>query len=98
MSSLLSMMLLTLLTRDHVAQGRGVEPAAAALAPGRGAELVALLEQVRADLVVQLRRERPRADPRGVGLQDADDLVDLERPDTPPPVQAPPAMGLLDVT
>ena len=81
MSSLLSMMLLTLLTRDRVAQRHGVEPAAAAPPAGRGAELAALLEQVAADLVVELGRERPGADPRGVRLHDADDLVDLERPD-----------------
>src|SRR6266540_927189 len=34
-----------------------------------------------ADLVVQLRGERSRADPRGIGLGDAHDLVDLERSD-----------------
>ena len=34
-----------------------------------------------ADLVVQLRRVRPGADPGRVGLHHADDLVDLERPD-----------------
>src|SRR5690606_29427989 len=55
---------------------RCVEPAAAAVAPGGDAELVALGAQPLAPLVVQLGRERPGADPGGVGLQDADDLGD----------------------
>ena len=57
-----------------------VEPAAAALAPGDGAELAPPLAQPLADRVVQLGRERPLADPRGVGLDDAEHEADRSRP------------------
>ena len=81
-----------------VAQRDRVEPAAAAPPAGGGAELAALLQQVAARLVVQLGGEGTGADPRGVGLQDADDLRRPGVGPTPPPVQAPPATGLLLVT
>ena len=66
----------------------GVEPAAAARAAGDGAELVAALAEPLADLVVQLGRERPGADARGVGLGDAEhDSRSLSGP-MPEPVAA----------
>ena len=70
----------------HPAGGAGlahqhrVEPAAAALAPGHGAELAPPLAQPLAGRVGQLRRERPLAHPRGVGLDDAEHEVDRPRP------------------
>ena len=67
--------------RHRVAQRHRVEPAAAALPSGGGAELVALLQQVAAGLVVELGREGPGADARRVGLDDAEHVVDLERAD-----------------
>ena len=50
-----------------LAHQHGVEPAAAALAPGHGAELVAALAQLFADGVVQLGGEGAFADAGGVG-------------------------------
>ena len=67
--------------RDRVAQRHGVEPAEPPRPPGGGPELAAPLGGAGADLVVELGRERPGADARRVRLHDADDLVDLERPD-----------------
>ena len=67
--------------RDRVAQRHGVEPADPARPAGDRPELVAALGDPGADLVVQLGRIRPGPDPRRVRLHDADDLVDLERPD-----------------
>ena len=81
-----------------VAQRDQVEPAAAAVAAGRRAELAAQLAQVRAELVVELGRERPGADPRRVGLGDAPDLVDVGRARRPAPTQAAPATGFDEVT
>ena len=63
----------------RVAQRDQVEPAAAALAAGGRAELVAPVAQVGADLVGELGRERAGADPRRVRLADAPDLVDVGR-------------------
>ena len=57
----------------RVAGDHGVEPAAAPRPAGGGAELVAVLPQLLAELVEQLGRKRPAADARGVGLGDADD-------------------------
>ena len=65
----------------RVAQGDQVDPAAAPLAAGRRAVLVAALEHVPPDLVVELGREGPGADPGRVGLGDAPDLVDVGGPD-----------------
>ena len=59
-SSLVSAMPSMPLTCDRLAHQHRVEPAAAARAPGHGAELVATLAEVLADLVVQLGRERAR--------------------------------------
>mmetsp|Transcript_29984 Transcript_29984/g.91798 ORF Transcript_29984/g.91798 Transcript_29984/m.91798 type:complete len:226 (+) Transcript_29984:429-1106(+) len=62
-----------------VAQQRGVEPAAAALAARGGAVLSSDVRQVFAGPLFQrkLRRKRPGPDARGVGLDDADDAVDF---------------------
>ena len=59
-------------TAQRLADQHRVEPAAAALAPGDGAELVAALAEPLADLVVELGRERAGADAGGVGLDDAE--------------------------
>ncbi len=61
---------------DRLAHQRGVEPAAAPRPAGDGAELVAALAEPAADLVVELGRERAAADPRGVGLGDAEHIAD----------------------
>ena len=66
---------------DGVAQRHGVEPADAAAPAGRRPELVAPRGDPLADRVVQLRRVRPGADARRVGLHDPDHLGDLERAD-----------------
>ena len=60
----------------RVADGDGVEPAAAARAAGGGAVLAAEVANALADVVVQLGGKRPAADARAVGLGDADHLVD----------------------
>ena len=57
----------------RVAQRDPVEPAAAATAPGDGAELAADLDHALADLVVELGGERAAADPGDVRLGDTDD-------------------------
>jgi hypothetical protein len=56
----------------RLAHQHRVEPAAAALAAGDGAELAAALAEPLADLVVELGRERAGADPGRVGLDDAE--------------------------
>ena len=66
---------------DRVLQRHRVEPPAPPAAPGRRAEFAALLQEVAAGLLLQFGRERARPDTRGIGLHDADDLVDLERTD-----------------
>src|SRR5262249_30584559 len=63
-----------------VAGGDGVEPAAAARAAGDGAVLAAGAADLLADAVgavVQFGRERTLAHARRVGLDDADDLVEV---------------------
>ena len=60
----------------RVADGDGVEPAAAAGTAGDGAELVALLADLVARGVVLLGRERAAADAGRVGLDDAEPAVD----------------------
>src|SRR6185369_7826923 len=50
-----------------LAHQHGIEPAAAPLAPGIGAELAATLADLAANLVVQFGRERPLADAGRVG-------------------------------
>ena len=67
-----------------VAHGHGVEPAAAAGPARRGPELVASGRDLLPRLVEELGRERPAADPRRVGLGDAEDAVDRPGPDAEP--------------
>src|SRR5215472_12681164 len=62
--------------RDH-----RVEPAGAPGSAGGHAELAAGRAQPLAGRVVELSREGPGADPRGVGLDDADHLADVRRAD-----------------
>ena len=81
----------------RVAGHHGVEPAAAARAAGGGAELLAVVLQLLAEVVEQLGRERPAADARRVRLGDADDRV-MRFGAMPPPVQAAAAMVFDDVT
>ena len=63
------------------AQCDQVEPAAAALAAGDGAELAAELAHARLRRALDLARERPLSDARDVRLRDAEHLVDPLRPD-----------------
>jgi hypothetical protein len=65
----------------RVAESDEVEPAAAPLAAGGGAELGAQVSHALLIGAFDLGRERPLADPRDVGLRDADDGVDAVRPD-----------------
>ncbi|TYZ62153.1 hypothetical protein PybrP1_009624, partial [[Pythium] brassicae (nom. inval.)] len=65
----------------RVAHLRDVEPAAAARATGRRAELGADAAEVPADVVVQLGRERALAHARAVRLDNADDAVEPVRRD-----------------
>src|SRR5690606_18767142 len=58
-------------------EGDDVHPAAAARAAGGGAVLGAAVADALADLVVQLGRERAAADAGGVGLGDAQHVVDV---------------------
>ena len=67
--------------RDRLAHQHRVEPAAAALAAGDRAELVAALAEPLADLVVELGREGARADAGGVGLDDAEHEARRRRAD-----------------
>src|SRR5690606_3030335 len=60
-------------------EGDDVHPAAAARAAGGGAVLGAAVADALADLVVQLGRERAAADAGGVGLGDAQHVVDVLR-------------------
>ncbi len=62
--------------------GHGVEPAATAGAAGGGAVLVAALADVVADVVVLLGRKGPAADARGVGLDDAHEILHRLRRNT----------------
>src|SRR5205085_6735494 len=57
----------------------GVEPAAAALAPRDGAELAPALADALAGAVAELGRERSLADPRRIGLGDAEHVADGAR-------------------
>ena len=68
----------------RIAHDHGVEPAAAARAPGDGAELAATLAQRLADVVFLLGRKRPAADPCGVGLADAEHVADRARAEPRP--------------
>lgn len=62
---------------DRVLEDDEVEPAAAALAAGADTPLAANLLQLGAGLAEVLGLEDALADARGVGLDDADDAVDL---------------------
>src|SRR3546814_7802480 len=62
----------------------GIEPAAAARPARHHAELAAALAEKPADVVELLARERPGADPRGIGLGDAEHVTDRARPDAGP--------------
>ena len=66
---------------DGVAEHHAVEPAGAAAAAGDGAVLAADVDQRVAVGVGQLGRERAGADARRVRLGDADDAVDVARPE-----------------
>ena len=66
---------------DRLLDDQGVEPAAAAGASGRGAELATRGPQTLAVGVQQLGRERTLADARRVGLGDAHDAIDAGRSD-----------------
>src|SRR5207247_279277 len=68
---------------DRVAQRHEIEPAASPLASGRRAVFTAALNEMCAHLIVQLGRQRTRANPGGVRLEDTDHLVDLARPHSP---------------
>ena len=81
-----------------LAEHHGVEPAAAPLAPGVGAELVAPLDKQLADVVLLLGREGPGAHPRDVGLGDPDHPLDVPRARAPSRCRRPPATGLEEVT
>jgi len=64
---------------DGLAHQHRVEPAAAPLAPGDCAEFRAGLADPFADFIVQFRREGPIADPRRVGLGNAEHEADVAR-------------------
>src|SRR5690606_17160276 len=62
--------------RDRALERDDIDPAAAAGAAGGGAVFLAAVADALADLVVQLGRERASADAGGVGLGDAEHVVD----------------------
>src|SRR5207302_8574645 len=59
----------------------GVEPAGTARPASRRAELLAALAQQLADAVGELGGERAAADARGVGLGDAEHVMQVMRPE-----------------
>ena len=61
---------------------RGVVPAGAAGSTGGGTELETFCSQEFSRLIVQLRRERSRADPRRIGLDHGNDSVESVRGDS----------------
>ncbi|KAG0927778.1 hypothetical protein G6F31_017929 [Rhizopus arrhizus] len=61
---------------DRALQRGAVEPAATTRATGRGTVLGAAVTDALADFVVQFGRERAAADAGGVGLGDAQHVVD----------------------
>ena len=85
-------------TAQRLAHQHRVEPAAAALAPGHGAEFVAALAEPLADRIVELGRERPRADPGGIGLDDAEHETRGAEGPSPVPEAAVPATVFDEVT
>ena len=60
-------------------QRDGIEPAAAPFAAGGGAELLAARTELLTDVVEQLGRKRPGTDARGVGLGDAQHIMQFRR-------------------
>ena len=84
--------------RDAVADRDRVVPAAAARTAGDGAVLVAALAQPVAHLAGQLGRQRPFADARRVGLDDAEHARRSRAAPTPSPVQTPPIDAFDEVT
>src|SRR6202011_5651253 len=64
---------------NGVAGHGGVEPSDAARSPGNGAEFVASLADLVADVVEELRWERSVAHAGGICLEDSDGEVDLGR-------------------
>ena len=79
------------------AQSDEVEPAAAALASGDGAELATELADALLRAPLDLARERPFADAGHVRLGDSSTLIDLLGP-MPKLTAAPAAIGLEEVT
>ncbi|RMV57311.1 hypothetical protein ALP09_04765 [Pseudomonas amygdali pv. lachrymans] len=67
---------------DGATQDDGIEPAATTSATGGSAELVATLGQESTDIVEQLGRERTRTHTRGVGLGDAQNVIQVHRTKT----------------
>ena len=67
--------------RAGLTHKNGVEPAAAALAPGRRAKFMTPLTKALAVFIQQFGREWAFADARRVGLDDAENEVDGPRPD-----------------
>src|SRR3546814_4453257 len=65
----------------RLAHQRGIDPAAAALTSGHHAEFTALLAEPLADAVDQLGGERPLADARGIGLDDAENVTERAGPE-----------------
>src|SRR5580693_5082861 len=59
-----------------LAHQRGVEPAAAALASGVDAELLAAAADLLTDLIMQFGRKRTLADPGRIGLADSEHVTD----------------------
>ena len=66
---------------DCVLERDQVQPAAATAASGRSSVLMAAIGHELAGFVEELGRERAGAHPRGVGLDNPPDLVDVGRPD-----------------
>src|SRR5690606_11087084 len=62
--------------RHRALERDDVDPAAAARAAGGGAVLLATVADALPDFVMQFGRERPTAHARGVGLGDAEHVVD----------------------
>src|SRR5262249_29346326 len=66
---------------DGIPQRHRIEPADSTRPAGDGPELLAALRDPGTDLVMELGGKRSGPDTGGIGLDDADDLVHLERAD-----------------
>ena len=62
-------------------QRHGIEPATTTTATGHCAELFTDPLQSLTGLIEEFRRERPGADPRRVGLDDAEHVIEVAGPD-----------------